>query len=92
MKGAKTGQVWLRMDKAQGQRKLQAKILEKGLLFDASLDKPSSYCKESGQKMFKLSLEQEAYSKGGMKAQKGFNVRAREALKPLDGPWLDVFG
>jgi hypothetical protein len=27
-----------------------------------------------------------------MKAQKGFNVRAREAIKPLDGPWLDVFG
>jgi hypothetical protein len=37
MKGAKTGQVWVRMDKAQGQRELQAKILEKGLLFNASL-------------------------------------------------------
>jgi len=31
------GQVWLRMDKAQGQRELQAKMLEKGLLFNASL-------------------------------------------------------
>ena len=29
----------------------------------------SSDCKESGQKMFKLSLEQEAYSKGDQSAK-----------------------
>jgi len=74
------GQVWVRMDKAQGQRELQAKILKKAYLSTQVLPQICPDCKESGQKMFKLSLEQEAYSKGDESA-KGLQCAGKRGAK-----------
>jgi hypothetical protein len=50
-------------------KELQAKIFKKAYFSMQVLLQISSDCKESGQKMFKLSLEQEAYSKGDQSAK-----------------------